>query len=47
MKTKHVIFEMEGLTEAELQQTLDFASRCLRENFEVELKIKPHEANKC
>lgn len=47
MKTKSAIFEMEGLTEAELQQTLDFAARCLREGFNVELKLKPNEANKC
>lgn len=42
MKTKHVVFEMQGLTEEELQKTLDFAARCLREDFEVQLNIKPH-----
>lgn len=45
MKTKNVIFEMTNLTEAELQQTLDFAARCLREGFEVELKMKQNESN--
>lgn len=42
MKKKHVTFEMEGLTESELQQTLDFAARCLREDFEVQLNIRKH-----
>lgn len=45
MKTKFAKFELEGLDDYEVRQVLDFASKCLKEDYEVTLNIKQNGTN--